>query len=408
MDKEEVLEWAEKIKEFHAHFSHLFKRSESRNQSLKYMKGLLTGSRRKNAWQIAEVTGDALPDPTQRLLNRVEWDEEEAIANLQGFTTIHFGEPDGVLVVDNSDFPKKGMHSVGVQRQHCGTLGKVDNCQSGVFLGYASSKGHVLIDRHLFLPEAWCDDPHRRKKAKIPEDLKFQTKPEIASALLIRAVKNGIPAQWVTSDTLYGDSPVFRKTVEELKLHAVLGIKKSTHVWENRPRTVKNRRKKGRGRPGRRRLSLASNAPPSKAAGEIIERQNEKKWIRISVGDGEKGPKEYDWCRVRVVEKRHGIPGKDAWLLARRSIEKPEEIKYFLCFAPLRVSMKKLAEVASYRWTVEQCFEESKGETGLDEYEVRLWRCWHRHITLSMMAHTFLAWLKYIERKKKSMKNLLN
>jgi SRSO17 transposase len=406
MQEEDLLKWESQFREFHALFRPLFHRSEPRTQALKYMEGLLNPTGRRNAWHIAEASREKIPDPTQRLLYRTEWDEEEAICILQRFNTVRIGETDGVFTIDESSIIKKGKDSCGVQKQYCGRYGKIENCQVGVYAGYASARGYALMDRRLFLPEEWCADASRRKKTKVPQEISFQTKPEIAVELLKRMRRNGVPAKWVVADSLYGDSPDFREGVEKLKLYYVVGVKKTTPVWQKRPGIVRTRRRKKGGRRPCRQWKLAAHTPAAVECGALVKKQHAQKWKTICVGEGAKGPKEYEWLRIPVVEKRRKMPGQNLWLIARRSPENRDDIRYFISNAPRKTTLQELAVLVSTRWTIEQCFEEAKGETGLAEYEARLWPCWHRHMTLSMMAHSFLLGIRQQEGKKKLIPSL--
>ena len=315
------------------------------------------------------------------------------------FTIEVFGEEDGIGVVDETGFIKRGKHSVGVKRQYSGTAGKVENCQIGTFLSYATTKGHVFLDRRLYLPEEWCNDAERREQAKVPEDVVFQTKPEQAMAMLEHAWQAGVPMRWVAGDEVYGDSTKLRDLVTRYERWYVLTVRTPTPVWIERPQVVEPEPQE-RGRP-RTKVRLAEGAPSATTVKEVVASWPESRWQSLVVAEGEKGLITYDWACQRIVESRDGLPGPDAWLVARRSLSDPTDIAYYLSNAPVDTSLLKLAQVASTRYTVEQCIEEAKGETGLDEYEVRYWHSWHRHITLSMMAHAWLASVRFKATEKK-------
>jgi SRSO17 transposase len=269
----------------------------------------------------------------------------------------------------------------------------VENGQVGVFLSYAVPGGQVFLDRRLYLPREWCADAERQAEAKVPADIVFQSKPQQALDMLEHAWAQGVPMRWVTGDEVYGNAPYLRESIAAHHRLYVLAVSCHTPVWRDRPAVETPTRDTG-GRP-RTRVRLAKDAPPSTTVAEIVGAWPEEQWNRLTVAEGEKGPRTYDWGRMRVVESRDGLPGPDAWLLARRSISDPTEIAYYLSNAPLDTPLLTLAQVAATRYTVEQCIEESKGETGLDEYEVRHWHSWYRHITLSMMAHTWLTVTRY-------------
>ena len=291
-------------------------------------------------------------------------------------------------------FLKKGTKSVGVKRQYTGTAGKVDNCQVGVFLTYfAPGGGRTFLDRRLYLSPEWCADEQRRRQARVPAGVTFKTKPELAVEMLGYAWAQGVPMAWVTGDELYGDAPHVRDAISRAGKKYVLAISCHTPVWPERP-PLEEPVAGGKGRP-RTKPRLGAGAPSWQTAAAVIASQASESWQRLAVSEGEKGPLTYDWMRVRVVESRQGLPGPDGWLMARRSITDPTDIAYYLSNAPQSTSLQIMAEVASARWSIETTIEEGKGVTGLDEYEARYWHSWHRHITLSMMAH---AWLASIRR----------
>lgn len=390
MTPEELEAWAEDFEAFHARFAHLFARSEPRQQAAKYMRGLLAPIQRKNGWQVAEAVGDATPDRTQRLLYRAQWDADAVRDELQAFVVETLGDPGGIGVVDETGFLKKGSKSVGVKRQYTGTAGKVENCQVGVFLTYVTPKGQAFLDRRLYLPREWCDDGERRREAKVPDEVTFQTKPELAIEMLKHAWGQGVPMRWVTGDEVYGDSTGVREAIKAAEGHYyVLAVSSHTPVWTERPAVEPPTRNTG-GRP-RTQPRLAEGALPPTPVAAVVGAWPRQQWQRLTVAEGEKGPRTYDWACARVVESRDGLPGPEAWLLARRSLDDPTAIAYYLSNAPPDTSLLTLAQVASSRYAVEQALEEGKGEAGLDGYEVRYWHSWYRHITLSMMAHAWLA-----------------
>jgi FOG: Transposase len=395
MTSEELEAWAEDFEAFHARFAHLFARSEPREQAAKYLRGLLAPISRKNGWQVAEVVGDATPDRTQRLLYRAQWDVDAARDELIAFVVETLGHPEGIGVVDETGFLKKGTKSVGVKRQYTGTAGKVENCQVGVFLVYVTPQGQTFLDRRLYLPQEWCDAPERRREARIPEEVEFRAKPELAAEMLNHAWQQGVPMRWVTGDEVYGDSAEFREIIRAKEgCDYVLAVSANTPVWTERPALEPLTPETGsRARPQLRRVEGALS-PTTVAA--VVAAWPAQQWQRLTVAEGEKGLRTYNWAYGRVVESRNGLPGPDAWLLARRSLDDPTDIAYYLSSASEDTPLLTLARVASSRYGVEQVIEEGKGETGLDEYEVRHWHSWYRHITLSMMAH---AWLVSIRCK---------
>ena len=398
MQLDDLERWLDSFEAFHVRFAHLFVRSESREQAAKYLRGLLAPLERKNGWQVAEAVGDTTPDRMQRLLYRVDWDADAARDILQGFAVETFGHPDGIGVLDETGFLKKGTHSVGVQRQYSGTAGKIENCQIGVFLTYSTPKGHVFLDRRLYLPESWCQDTARRTAAKVPKEVVFQTKPAQGIAMLKHAWDQGVPMRWVTGDEVYGDDPQLRGSIERQGRGYVLAVSANTPVWHERP-TVEQPAHTAKGRP-RTEVRLAPDAPPSTTVAAVVASWPTEQWQRFSVAEGEKGPRVYDWGRVQVIESRQQLPGPVVWLLSRRSVSDPTELAYYLALAPWETTLREVAAVAATRYTVEQCIEEAKGESGLDHYEVRYWHSWYRHITLSMLAHAWLAAIRSAEDRK--------
>jgi SRSO17 transposase len=396
--------WAADFAAFHARFAPYFCRREPREAAQRYLRGLLSPVQRKNAWQMAEAVGLSGPQSLQRLLNEDQWDPEAVLAELQTYVVEEFGDPEAIAVLDESAFVKKGLRSVGVQRQWCSTLGKRENCQVGVFLTYVSSRGSAFLDRRLYLPEDWAEDPARRQAAKVPTAIPFQTKGQLGQAMLERAWERGIPMRWVTGDEAYGQLPYLRDRIAQEGLGYVLAVPSNTAVWPQRPPVEAPGTATGTGAGARERprtqVRLAAGAPPSVTVAAVVATWPARKWHRAAVAAGEKGPRTYDWGACRVVISRESLPGEELWLLTRRSLSPPHELAYYLSNAPPGTPWRKLAEVASARWRVEQCFEEGKGEAGLDEYEVRYWHSWHRHMTLSLLAHSWLMHLRRQEQER--------
>ena len=298
----------------------------------------------------------------QRLLRCADWDTREVRDDVRDYVIETLGSPDGVLIADETGFLKKGTRSAGVARQYSGTAGRTENCQIGVFLAYASPQGHALIDRELYIPRSWAEDRERCRAAGIPDDIEFATKPRLAQAMLERTLQAGVPFAWFTADEVYGQAKFLHAWLEERNVSYVLAIKCNDTLTM----------------PG-----------GEQRADEVIAAVPARAWQRLSVGAGAHGPREYHWARVPV---RAGAwrPGRGHWLLARRSLRDPDEIAYYACYGPARSRLVDLAWVAGSRWHVEECFQQAKNEAGLDHYQVRSWRAWYAHITLSMLA---LAWL---------------
>jgi len=354
--------WSESFNELFAQVAGVFANAAVRRHGRAYLLGLLSQAERKNSWTLAEFAGDVSPDGLQRLLNFSPWDEEGCRDAVRRHVVRHLGDPGAVLVADETGFLKKGRMSAGVARMYTGTAGRVENCQVGVFLAYAAPDGsRALVDRELYLPEKWTSDRGRCRAAGIGDDVAFATKPELAEKMIARAIQAGVPFAWVAADEVYGGNPGLRSWLEEEGIGYVMAVACSEPV------TVPA---------GPFRADALAGMVPD--AG----------WQRLSCADGSKGPRLYDWALIGTA-----VPGHH--LLARRSLrpgEKGElELAYFRCWSPRHVTLAELVAVAGARWAVEDCFAEAKNETGLDHYQVRRYRAWYRHITLSMLAHAFLA-----------------
>jgi SRSO17 transposase len=350
--------WAAELDRLGARLAPRFGRVEPRRRALAYLRGLLAPVERKNGWQLAEAAGDPTPDGMQDFLGRMRWDAEQVRDDLRAYVVEHLGDPGAVLVLDETGFVKKGAHSVGVQRQYSGTAGRIENCQVGVFLAYASSKGHALLDRALYLPERWADDAGRRAKAGVPEEVTFATKPKLGLAMLQRALVAGVPFAWVTGDSVYGSDHHLRRLVERHGRGYVLAVTSA------------------------QRLGL-------KPVEDWLEDVPARGWRRLSAGEGAKGPRLYDWAYLPY--RSLAAKGWKTGLLIRRSLKEPDKLAFYLTLAPVSASLDALVRVAGTRWAIEACFEAAKGEVGLDQYEVRSWTGWHRHVTLAMLAHAYLA-----------------
>ncbi|WP_280308733.1 IS701 family transposase [Nocardia abscessus] len=353
---------ATELDSLHARIGGRFTRSEPRGRAREYVTGLVARLERKNGWTLAEQAGEVSPDGMQRLLRWADWDIDGVRDDVRSYVAERIGEKDAVLIADDTGFLKKGLRSAGVQRQYSGTAGRTENCQIGVFLAYASRHGHALVDRELYLPESWTGDRDRCRVAGIPDEAGFATKPRLVMAMLERALSAKVPFGWFTADEAYGQVKYLRVWLEQHDIAHVLAT--------------------------RRNDTLVTGMFTESRADELVAALPARAWQRISAGAGAHGPRDYDWARVPI---RIGWePGRGHWLLARRSITDPGEIAYYVCYGPRRSTIADLAWIAGSRWRIEECFQQAKNEAGLDHYQVRSWRAWYAHITLSMLA---LAWL---------------
>ena len=354
--------WSESFNEMFAQAAGVFGNAAVRRHGRACLLGLLSHAERKNSWQLAELAGDASPDGMQRLLNFSPWDEDAARDALARYVARAMGDPAAVLAVDETGFLKKGRMSAGVARQYTGAAGRIENCQVGVFAAYVTPDGgRALIDRELYLPEKWTADRGRCRAAGIGDDVAFATKPELARKMIERAVKAGVPFSWVAGDEVYGGNPKLRAWLEEQEIPYVMAVACS---------------------------EMATTPAGARRADELAVLIPQGGWQRLSCADGFKGPRLYDWALTGT-----GSPRRH--LLVRRSLapgEKGElELACFRCYSPLPVTLPELVAVAGARWGIEDCFAEAKNEAGLDHYQVRKYRAWYRHVTLSMLAHAFLA-----------------
>lgn len=354
--------WERELDRVTQRFGPLMGRVEMQAQGARYLRGLISQVDRKNGWQLAEHLGEQTPTNLQHFIARAAWNADSVRDELQQYVQEHLADPDSVLIIDETGFLKKGTQSAGVARMYSGTAGRIENCQIGVFLAYSSSKGHALIDRELYIPKDWIEDRDRCRKAHIPGEIPFATKPELARQMLRRAVASGMSAQWVCADEVYGSDSAFRTCCEELGLGYVVAITSAAHIFHN-------------GLRGR--------------VSDHVTDFKKRDWKRLSCGAGTKGERLYNWAIVRWP----GAPESsfEKGLLVRRSLKDPTDLAYYFFRAPRGTSLKVIVSIAGRRWAIEECFEQTKQLTGLNEYEVRSWVGWYRHITLSMLAHASLV-----------------
>jgi len=358
-----------KQREYESEFNNLTMRigkefaSEPGFQNMQnYLRGLLGPVERKNGWQMSEYLGESTPYSIQQFIYRGRYSADGLRDELRGYVCENLGEDDGTMVLDETGFLKQGKHSCGVKRQYSGTAGRVENCQIGVFLTYTSQRGYSPIDRRLYIPQEWIDDPERCKKAGVPEDTTFQTKPQMALEMIQEATVAGVPYTWVTGDCVYGDYTDIRMWLEQNAKCYVMSVSGKAYVWI-----------------GHNQVSVSN----------ILKDLPEEGWFEASCGDGSKGARLYDWLSLSMNPGT--IDGFERSILIRRSKSAPHELRAYICFAPVNTPKQKLVEVAGRRWTIETCFKESKSEVGLDQYEVRSYDGWYRHITFACLALAFLT-----------------
>jgi SRSO17 transposase len=347
-----------------------FGRSETRARSRRYLAGLLSRTERKNGWQLAEASGERHPRGVQRLLDEAEWDADEVRDEVRRYVVDYLGQPGGILIVDETGFLKKGAESAGVARQYSGTAGRRENQQVGVFVAYASEAGCAFIDRELYVPQEWFDDPARCVEAGISPTRTFATKPQLAQQMLARAFAAAVPVQWVVGDCIYGSEDL-RHWLEAQEQAYVFAVTSTHAVWEQGEQVC---------------------------AAALVAQHPELGWVRWSAGEGSQGPRRYDWAWMRLPYT--AAAGMAHWLLIRRSLSLPEEYAYYRVYGPETSSLPELIAVAGQRWQIEVAFEGAKGEVGLDEYEVRLAQAWYRHITLALLAYAALVVARSATAKK--------
>ncbi len=369
----DVWKWGQELERVHARIAARFVRPEPRRRALAYLQGIVSSTQRKNGWQLAEHAGEARPDGMQRLLNSASWDADLVRDDLRSYVLEHLGDPQAVLVIDETSFRKRGKKSAGVKKQSCGTTGTVENCQVGVFLSYVSAKGHTLIDRELYLPKEWIDDPGRCREAGIPEEIRFQTKCELARQMIERLWKAGISFAWVVADTVYGGNLDLRTWLEAHQYSYVLAVACDEPVGIQTP-------------DGRKWMTVAE--------AEALVR-NFDDWQRLAMSEGTKGPRLFDWAIMPILHQweddgRH-------FLLIRRCLDDPQEKTYYFVFAPLGTTLAEMVKAMGQRWTIEENFETGK-DMGLADYQVRCWTAWYRHVTLVMIAQACLAGICAVAR----------
>lgn len=350
-----------------------FARRRTHSRAGKMVHGLIAGLDDKNCWTLSEHLGDDSPDGLQYLLSRAKWDHDGVRDDVRRFVVEHLGAPDGVLVVDETGDLKKGRHTVGVQRQYTGTAGRIENAQVSVHLTYATPEGHALIDRELYLPKSWTDDPQRCRDQAVPEDRDFATKPALAGRMIAAAAEH-VPAKWAAGDEVYGADPALRRQIADRGLGYVLAVACSHQV---------------------------TTADGTARVDEIAEDLPAAAWRSVSAGNGAKGKRLYRWARISIDpgENAGGAESGVHAVLIRRH-PRTKELAYFRCYSPNPVSLAAFVRVAGLRWRIEESFQATKGQIGLDQHQVRTWTSWYRWHTLVMLAYAFLAVAAAISRRE--------
>jgi SRSO17 transposase len=388
--------------EFQAAFHDCFARSEPRAHFIDYMVGQYSQLERKSIEPMAlRVEGGAVRG-LQRFISDVHWDEEQMLWNYHQLVAEELGDPDGILMFDETGFVKKGQDSAGVARQYCGSLGKVENCQVGVFAGYASRQGYALVDKRLFLPEVWFTEAYaaRRARCQIPPEVTFQSKPQLAATMLQAIVRGGLlPFKYVLADCLYGNSPDFLDAVDAcVGITTFVAIPSETRCWLQAPRTT-DRTYTYRGAVRTKRVVMGPAPAPCTVAA-LAASLPASSWYQRMVSEGTKGPITYAFARQRVTLCKEGLPDRTVWLVIKRTLGTTPTYSYYISNAPVSMPLRTFVWLSGIRWAIEQCFEEGKTELGMDHYEVRKYPGWHHHMLTTMLAHFFLWHLKLRLGKK--------
>lgn len=391
----------DELQAYHAHFSPLFARREQRSWGLQYLQGLLLDLPRKSIEPMALVLPEGNVRAMQQFIGEGAWDDGAILAAHQRLVAETLGEPEGVLIVDGSEFAKKGDASVGVARQYCGALGKIANCQAGVFVAYVGRRGYTLLDRRLYLPQAWLTPAYatRRRRCGVPEAIRFRTASVLAWEMLETVRAAGVlPVGWVTFDEAFGKDPGFLCRLEEAGLRYLAEVPCRTRVWRRHP-AVEPPSRSGRGRPRiHPRVALDTTRPQRVDA--LARRLPPAAWRVYDIKDGAKGVIRAEFAFLRVYPVRDKVPGPKSWVVLRRTLDERRELKYYLSNATADTPPEAMVRISGLRWPIERAFQEGKDELGMDHYETRTWRGWHHHMTLVILAHHFLVRLRLRLNKK--------
>ena len=393
MDGKQLRRLKPELDTFLDRYMPLFGREQNQPHAQRFVQGLLGGQERRNAENIAEVVAGGVVRTMQKFIAQGTWDDTDILREVRAHVAETLGDEKGTINIDETGFPKKGKKSVGVKRQYSGTLGRVDNCQIGVFANYYSRHGHTFLDRKIYLPEEWCRDKPRRDEAGVPENIVFRTKPELGLEMIRTAAGQQVPFQWVGGDSVYGDNPTFVQGVRELNKWYVLDVSSEAYVWLAPPEFGKPGPRGGRAKPETKPVSVGE------AAGSLPS----SSFKRITVSEGSQGSIVYEYAEMQVWFSEEGYPAESPErLLVRRSLNQDGELKYHRSNAPRKVGLQRVAEQRACRWTIEEDIKAGKGQCGLDEYETRGWIGWHHHTVLSLLALLFLVLQKQRMGKKRA------
>lgn len=393
IEENNIEDFAEELRKFHGNFSDCFARRESRENFCDYMAGLLSDLERKSAEPIAvNIKGIKSVRSMQRTMSNAVWYEDKILYRYQELVLKEMGDPEGVLIFDESGFVKKGEHSAGVARQYCGGIGKVENCQNGVFAAYASPKGYTLLDKRLFIPGKWFGDDFKKRRIKcgIPEDIIFKSKPGLAVGMFLDIVRrDAVPFRYVAADSLYGNSPEFIEALESCagKIYMV-SMPSDTLFWLHPPVT-REQSYQYRGEKRTKTVSVEKERQPVSFK-DFAEKLHRCFWYRRTVSEGTKGPIEYEFTKRNIILSKDGLPGRNVWLIIKRTVGRNPEYSFYVSNAPVSTRLNTFVRLSGIRWSVEQCFQECKSELGMDHYEVRKFAGWHRHMLTCILSHFFL------------------
>ena len=389
---EDMKLFTEEFKGFHAQFADCFSREEPRENFSQYMAGQMSQLERKSIEPIALNVQSAKVRAMQHFLSDIVWEEDRILSRYHDMVSEDLGDAEGVLIFDESGFVKKGNDSVGVSRQYCGNIGKVENCQVGVYTAYASRHGYCFLDKRLFIPEKWFGEDYveRRKKCRLPDGSSFKTKPQLAAEMLEKIAGEGvIPFRYVAADSIYGSSPEFLEAVEKIPgVTYIVALPRDTLCWLQEPAIMEKTYRYGGERRTKRVLAETGKNPVTFE--KIARGTNDYFWYRRTVSEGTKGPVTYEFMKRRVVLCKDGQPDRVVWLIVRRTLGDSATYSYFISNATRYTRLKTFVWLSGVRWAIEQCFEEAKSDLGMDHYEVRKFPGWRHHMLTCMLAHFFL------------------